>query len=112
MVSPIIYLSHPHFYFSDCNSESEIPTPNVDGKTLRNVINFCDLFADAPPYDPEDKTTLRMDPKVKKFMEKLSTDDFKKILLAANYLDNPRLIDAGLLKIHNELEGLVSSRFH
>jgi S-phase kinase-associated protein 1 len=91
-----------------CNSAEGIPLPNVNAKTLKKVITFCERFVNDPSYNPDtDHNNLRHDPRVSSFMKNISSQDLMDLLLAANYLNNSRLIDAGLLYIHHNHDGMT-----
>ena len=101
--------------FSDLEKDENgaISVKNVSGATLKIVFEFCNIFVDAPPYKPLNAfkpLELRYNAAVIRFMDQLSNQQFKDILRAALYLDNVRLMDSGLLRLHRSLEGRVSYR--
>uniref|UniRef100_A0AC34GP22 Skp1-related protein n=1 Tax=Panagrolaimus sp. ES5 TaxID=591445 RepID=A0AC34GP22_9BILA len=89
--------------------DEEIPIKDIDGKTLKKVVAFCEKFANDPKYDandPKEPASLRSDVRVINFFKDFrSTNDLLELVNAANYLNNQRLIDACLLHIHRNLEG-------
>jgi hypothetical protein len=90
------------------NADNGIPLQNVKAKTLKQVITFCEKFASDPPYDSQKgQIDLRSDLRVINFLKNMNSQDLSDILLAADYLENKRLIDAGLHYIHRNLQGMV-----
>ncbi|KAJ3028433.1 UNVERIFIED_CONTAM: hypothetical protein HDU68_001659 [Siphonaria sp. JEL0065] len=87
--------------------DQAIPLPNVTGKTLERVINYCISHKDDPPADPEakPKPSEDIDEKDKEFMAALDRSEKFEIILAANYLDIKSLLDLGCKTIANMIKG-------
>ncbi|XP_058181382.1 SKP1-like protein 1 [Rhododendron vialii] len=83
----------------DCVSTT-VPVPNVDGKTLAMVMEYCQKHADSESYkDDEQLKTYDA--------EFLDTDQevLFRLLLAANYLDVRELLDATCQKVADMIKG-------
>lgn len=59
------------------------------------------MHEDSSEYKPLDDYRLEIDPKDEEFLKKFDGDNLVVLLNSANYLNIPRLCDAGLLKIRN-----------
>lgn len=105
MLSYFIY----KFSGSDEN-EVKIPIPDIDSETLKKIIEFCQHFEDEPLYvAPTTSEPSRPIPNPEtfemKFLLSFDNDEFRKIILGANYLDIPRLVDACCYRLAMMIEG-------
>ncbi|KAI9139379.1 SCF ubiquitin ligase complex subunit Skp1 [Paraphysoderma sedebokerense] len=94
----------------DDNDSSPIPVPNVTGRVLRKVIEYCTHHKNDPMPTAEDENSD----------EKKRSDDIEdwdadfinveqellfEIILAANYLDIKPLLDLGCKTVANMIKG-------
>ncbi|KAG5683473.1 hypothetical protein PVAND_012751 [Polypedilum vanderplanki] len=94
----------------DESSEDEIiPLPNVDGRILRKVIEYCNYHKDDPTpiaTDNDDNKEKRTDDIISWDAEFLKVDQgtLFEIILAANYLDIANLLDVSCKTVANMLK--------
>jgi S-phase kinase-associated protein 1 len=98
----------------DQAESTPIPLPNVSGKTLAKIIEYCTHHKDTPPLDDEnDKDTF--DPNSPKNTNIISdwdaafvgvdNDELFEIILAANYLDIKGCLDLGCKTVAAMIKG-------
>ncbi|KAJ1939234.1 hypothetical protein FBU59_004193 [Linderina macrospora] len=90
-------------------SEEAIPLPNVTGKVLKKVIEYCEHHKDDPPplrddYDDVPKRSDDIEPWDEKFI-KVDQELLFEILLASNYMDIKPLLDLGCKTVANMIRG-------
>ncbi len=74
--------------------EHAIPLPNVTGKVLQKVIDYCEKHVSTTELEEWDSEYINVD------------EDFLfEIILAANYLDIKPLLDLGCRTVANMLKG-------
>ncbi|GAU37931.1 hypothetical protein TSUD_269460 [Trifolium subterraneum] len=80
-----------HMIDDDCADETGIPIPNVTGRIMAKVIEYCKKHADATPIDekPSDEDLKQFD---KEFV-KVDQATLFDLILAANYLEIKGLLD-------------------
>lgn len=82
---------------------------NVDGESLGKIVEYLRHYENEPLYIPPtiDEPSLPLPAKDSwdmKFLD-LPPDELQKIILAANYLNIPRLIDACCFRLGLEIQG-------
>ncbi|GMH04371.1 hypothetical protein Nepgr_006210 [Nepenthes gracilis] len=91
--------------FEDTFTGKPIPLPNVDGKTLAKVIEYCKKRAETEPSSAEgekrEKELKRWD--LEMFLDE-PDDVIFNLALAANYLDIKDLLDAACEKIADTIK--------
>lgn len=85
---------------NDIGSDHPIPLPNVSGKTLAKVIEYCKYHYGKPI--PE--KTSDIEPWDLKFCEMEQSDLFE-LILAANYMDVSLLLDLTCKTVANMIKG-------
>lgn len=90
-------------------SEEAIPLPNVTGKVLEKVIEYCKHHKGDPPaiqddYDDIPKRSDDMEPWDEKFI-KVDQEMLFELLLASNYMDIKPLLDLGCKTVANMIRG-------
>lgn len=93
----------------DAGTDLPIPLPNVTGKILTKVVEFCKHVIENPPSvaKEETKAELRTDDLTeweKEFCNVDQTTLFE-MILAANYLDIKGLLDIGCKTVANNIKG-------
>lgn len=91
-------------------AKNVIPLPNLDGKTLAKVIEWCKTHLDMK--DEEDNKKEEKE-KLKKYeAEFLDVDqDFLyHLIMAANYLNIENLLDKSCEKVTNMIKGKYTQR--
>ena len=93
-------------------SDSSIPLPNVTGKILKKVIQYCQHHKDDAPIVEDDKEVfdsarVRSDDISQWDQEYIQVDNEElfEIILAANYLDIKQLLDLGCKTVANMIRG-------
>ncbi|CAD5209142.1 unnamed protein product [Bursaphelenchus okinawaensis] len=87
--------------------EDPIPVPNVDGATLKKVIEFCDHHRDEPILEDPDSIephTFKLDDWQKEFMN-VDDETLFNIIMAANYLDIRLLLEVGCKTVADKIKG-------
>ena len=96
-----------------------VPLPNVDGKTLSKVIEYCKRHVDAEREktanekkaadDPTKKTSATIDNEIADWEEKVFLDvhqsELFDVILAANYMNIKTLLDLGCKRVANMIKG-------
>ena len=77
------------------SSGGEIPLPEVDGKTFRKVAEYCLHYANKTESDEEWDTQFCQ----------IENSELFSVILAANWLDNKRLLDTCCTAIANMIKG-------
>jgi S-phase kinase-associated protein 1 len=99
----------------DIGSDTPIPLPNVTGKILSKVIEYCKYHLEHPtPASEEKKDEKRTDDIIPWDQEFCKVDQATlfELILAANYLDIKPLLDltcktvANMIKVFLQLEGV------
>lgn len=88
-------------------SDSSIPLPNVKGKILEKVIEWCTYHKDKfKKYENEDGNfrNTEIDEWNQKYME-VDQETLFDIILASNYLDIKPLLDIGCKSVANMIKG-------
>ncbi|KAI8987405.1 E3 ubiquitin ligase complex SCF subunit sconC [Mycotypha africana] len=87
------------------DSDSPIPLPNVTGKVLKKVIEWCTHHRDDPiTTDEQERRNTDIDEWDQKYME-VDQETLFDIILAANYLDIKPLLDVGCKTVANMIKG-------
>lgn len=89
------------------DSDSFIPLPNVDGKTLDKIVEWCRHHKDEfKEYENDDEKyrNADIDEWNKKYME-VDQETLFNIILAANYLDIKPLLNIGCKTVANIIKG-------
>lgn len=89
------------------DSDLPIPLPNVDGKTLDKIIEWCKNYKDEfKEYEKDDENyrNADIDEWNKKYME-VDQETLFNIILAANYLDIKPLLNIGCKTVANMIKG-------
>ncbi|KAJ3214315.1 hypothetical protein HDU67_001806 [Dinochytrium kinnereticum] len=95
------------------DSEAPIPLPNVTGKILEKVIEYCIHHKDDPLAPPEEEkdafdTSRRRSDDIEEWdaqFIKVDNEELFDIILAANYLDIKSLLDLGCKTVANMIKG-------
>lgn len=88
-------------------ASQEIPLSTVDGPTLELIIKFCEHHKDDKPL-PEEETPVHNSEDIEEWdreFAKIETDALEKLILAANYLDIPKLFTLCCKTIANIVKG-------
>ena len=88
----------------DYQDESDFPLPEVDGKTLKKIIEYLEHYKDS---EPKEIPKPLKDSKLENVIEKWDADyilpipkeDCVSIINAANYMDIPSLLQLACAKI-------------
>jgi len=92
----------------EASSETPIPLPNVTGKILEKVIQYCQYHHDHPdPPSEEKKDEKRTDDIIPWDQEFCKVDQATlfELILAANYLDIKPLLDLTCKTVANMIKG-------
>lgn len=77
------------------SSGGEIPLPEVDGKTFAKVIEYCQYYTGKQEVDQEwDNGFCKME-----------NSELFTVILAANWLDNKKLLDTCCTAVANMIKG-------
>ncbi|KAJ3099581.1 hypothetical protein HDU97_002929 [Phlyctochytrium planicorne] len=95
------------------DSDAPIPLPNVAGKILEKVVEYCIHHKDDPPAPPEEEkdafdTSRRRSDDIEEWdaqFIKVDNEELFDIILAANYLDIKSLLDLGCKTVANMIKG-------
>ncbi|KAI9592582.1 S-phase kinase-associated protein 1A-like protein [Syncephalis fuscata] len=98
-------------------SEHPIPIPNVTGKVLKKVIEYCEQHKNDPLPEADENqdeyTRVRTSEDIsdwdKKYMD-VEQDTIFDVILAANYLDIRPLLDLGCKTIANMIKGKTTEQ--
>ncbi|KAJ2500372.1 hypothetical protein GGH96_002788 [Coemansia sp. RSA 1972] len=90
-------------------TEEPIPLPNVTGKVLKKIIEYCEHHQFDPPiikdeYDDVPRRSDDITPWDEQFM-KVDQEMLFEILLASNYMDIKPLLDLGCKTVANMIRG-------
>ena len=90
--------------------DHKFPLLNVDTETLKFVIEFCTLYTDNPmksiPKPLESyKLSDYISTKYCDFINRKTKDQLYRIIMAANYMDIPPLLQLGCAKIASMIKG-------
>ena len=87
-------------------SDEPIALPEVKGKSLELVLDFC-RYHQTHPSTAQDKAKFpdSLDPWDKEFCGALDTTSLLELILAANYLETHELLDATCKTIANMIKG-------
>lgn len=78
----------------DCDIENPIPLPNVTSQVLTEVLKYMEHLQDNPlPHTEEDTAKRELTEWEQKFCSALDQATLFELILAANYLDSPKLLD-------------------
>ncbi|KAJ3191484.1 hypothetical protein HK101_007666 [Irineochytrium annulatum] len=94
-------------------TDAPIPLPNVTGRILNKVIEYCTHHKDDPPAPPEEEkdafdTSRRRSDDIDEWdaaFIKVDNEELFEVILAANYLDIKPLLDLGCKTVANMLKG-------
>ncbi|GAW10984.1 hypothetical protein ANO14919_003220 [Xylariales sp. No.14919] len=91
-----------------------IPAPEVDGETLGKLMQWCEYHRDdvSAPDEPDvaiDRTKAAEIPQWDQTFLQVERVLLFKLILAANYLEIPRLLDYGIIMVARGLEGLSAA---
>uniref|UniRef100_A0AC34FJA1 Skp1-related protein n=1 Tax=Panagrolaimus sp. ES5 TaxID=591445 RepID=A0AC34FJA1_9BILA len=86
------------------DAEITIPLAQISAESLGNVIKFCQHYEDSEPYQPPAGPTACLSKPSQSdwdmvFLKSLSSKQLYDVICAANYLNIPRLIDAGCFRL-------------
>ncbi|KAJ8328786.1 hypothetical protein BDV3_006515 [Batrachochytrium dendrobatidis] len=94
-------------------SDTTIPLPNVTGRILKKVVEYCTYHKNDPPpplsESKEDVEVIRR--RADNISEwdmqfiKVENDDLLELILAANYMDIKPLLDLGCMTVANMIKG-------
>ncbi|KAE9547266.1 hypothetical protein FO519_009523 [Halicephalobus sp. NKZ332] len=84
---------------------SKIPLPDIDGEILEIILEFLKIHEESGTYVPAKDFKAEISPTDEEFMKKIEHEKIVPLLNAANYMNIPRLIDAGLLYIRGMVTG-------
>lgn len=93
-------------------SDQPIPIPNVSGRVLKKIIEYCEHHKDEPLPEPDDKEEDYSRPRNSDDIEPWDRtfigndkEEIFDIILAANYMDIKPLLDLGCKTIANMIKG-------
>ncbi|KAI8806033.1 putative negative regulator sulfur controller-3 [Cladochytrium replicatum] len=97
----------------DNSSAEPIPLPNVTGRILKQVIEYCEHHKNDPPVQGEDdrdsfETNRKRSDDIEDWdanFVKVDNEQLFEIILAANYLDIKPLLDLGCKTVANQIKG-------
>jgi S-phase kinase-associated protein 1 len=88
----------------DAGIDHPIPLPNISGKILAKVVEFCKYHNERPePVAEEEKRTDTIGPWDLEFF-KVDQQTLFELILAANYLDIKSLLDLGCKTVANMIK--------
>lgn len=82
----------------DGQLSSQIPMANITGKTLGSVIQYCEHCKGVPPADPMFQS-VEINGWDKSFIESFDQPELFRVILGANYMEVPSLIDLGCKRV-------------
>ncbi|GAU13377.1 hypothetical protein TSUD_175300 [Trifolium subterraneum] len=96
-------LTIKHMVEDDCADETGIPIPNVTGKILAKVIEYCKKHVEAASVEekPSDEELKQFD---KDFVV-VDQNTLFDLILAANYLDIKSLLDLTCMTVADMMKG-------
>uniref|UniRef100_A0AC34QYH2 SKP1 component POZ domain-containing protein n=1 Tax=Panagrolaimus sp. JU765 TaxID=591449 RepID=A0AC34QYH2_9BILA len=96
------------FAFTESSNPNDpIEVKDVTSQALKFLVQFCDLHADDSPYEsPQNGLLVVPDVRHEAMFESLDSKVFTEVMLAANYVENQRLIDSLMVYLHRSLRGL------
>ncbi|KAJ1342412.1 hypothetical protein BSLG_003037 [Batrachochytrium salamandrivorans] len=94
-------------------SDTTIPLPNVSGRILQKVVEYCTHHKDDPQPPPSDikedfDTIRRRADDISEWDTQfinIENDDIFELILAANYMDIKPLLDLGCMTVANRIRG-------
>lgn len=92
----------------DGEVDAPIPLPNITGKILKMVIDYCNYHIAHPIAVPEDKKDEKRTDDIIPWDEnfcKVDQATLFELILAANYLDVKPLLDLGCKTVANMIKG-------
>lgn len=93
----------------EANDEIEaLPIPNVNYAILKKIITWCEKHKDDAPEEEnfnEKKSTDNSLPKWDSEFLKVDQGTLFEIILAANYLDVPKLLDYACITVAEQIRG-------
>ncbi|CAA2989556.1 SKP1 1B [Olea europaea subsp. europaea] len=95
-----------HMVEDDC-ADNVIPLPNVTGKILSKIIEYCKKHVDAASSKPDDKVSAN-DDDLKAFdadFVKVDQGTLYDLILAANYLNIKSLLDLTCQTVADMIKG-------
>ena len=89
-----------------------LPVDNVNGDTLKKIIEYCEHHYKDPIPDEKEKTppTTVIDPWDQEFMKDITKKMLFELLTAANYLDIKGLLDLGCQTIADDIRGKTTEQ--
>lgn len=88
--------------------EQVLPVPNVDGRTLKRVLEYCERYVEASRKSDEDVKSWDAD-----FIRELVSEEEQRlydVVLAANYLNVSPLLDLTCQHIASMIKGKTSEQ--
>uniref|UniRef100_A0A914ZAB7 SKP1 component POZ domain-containing protein n=2 Tax=Panagrolaimus superbus TaxID=310955 RepID=A0A914ZAB7_9BILA len=86
------------------DSETKTIPLTISSILLKPIIDYCNLYQDASEeYVMKDPPPMSLTEKDSEFMKDISNDILEDLTNAANYLNIPRLIDACLLHLRDQM---------
>jgi len=91
----------------DADPGHPVPLPNVDGKILSKIVEYCKYHAEHPTQVEDDKTNKKTDDIVPWDLDfcKVDQSTIFELILAANYLDIQDLLDLMCKTVANMIKG-------
>ena len=83
---------------------TDIPLPNVTANILAKVVEYCKYHSENPDTTPEEKRTDNVCQWDLDFM-KVDQSTLFELMLAANYMDIPGLLDLACVTVANMIKG-------
>ncbi len=95
--------------YEETDEPEEIPLPNVNYQTLNNVKEFLEYQDELPEIEKPLKSNNLSECGIPAwyvaYIDKFDKDQLFNIILAANYLDIPTLLDLGCAKVASMIKG-------
>uniref|UniRef100_A0A914R187 Uncharacterized protein n=1 Tax=Panagrolaimus davidi TaxID=227884 RepID=A0A914R187_9BILA len=85
------------------DSEAKTIPLTISGTLLKPIVDYCNLYQDDEAYVMKDPPPMSLTEKDSEFMKDISNDILEDLTNAANYLNIPRLIDACLSHLRDQM---------
>lgn len=94
----------------DDDEVANIPLPNINGKALAKVVEYCTYHVHNPAAEIEKPLKSKVMTEIvgqwdAKFIDDVDQEMLFSIILAANYLDIPCLLDLACAKVASMIKG-------